>query len=173
MSLTRANVESMLVHTYGEWLRRVGLDADTCNGTNADLNVVLEAALDARNVPIADRAAVTDDDLAGLPEGAAQRTYADARLACLEVILGHWARVDYTEGSNSQSLDQFRKGVEAERDALKKVVDLRWPLPTGVGGVAIGCMTSGVDWGAGGLYGPCCPGSVEPPFPYRWPGGLP
>lgn len=171
MPLTRAHVERVVIDQYREWLLRVGMDATTANGTNADLNGPLEAALDGREIAIADRSNIQDADLAGITTGReTQRTYADVKLATLDAILGHWAKVDYTSG-HSQSLDQFGKRVMETRKMLAAEIAIQYGTPSDIrGGVAIGCMTRGLDEGAGGLYG-CRPYAVCPSRG-RWPGRL-
>lgn len=67
MTVTRANVESILVRRVGTWLTAAGLDGTTVNGTNADLNDPIAQALLQAGYTVATITSVADADLASVP----------------------------------------------------------------------------------------------------------
>jgi len=66
MTITRANVESILIKRVGKLMTAADMDGSTVGGTNADLNDPIGRALRRIGYTTASIIAVADVDIAGV-----------------------------------------------------------------------------------------------------------
>jgi hypothetical protein len=122
MPLIVAGLETDLLVLLGPYLVRVGLDGITADGSNPSLRIPIRRAARRLGVTVAGDA-VTDEELAtfdGDPE-----VFSDlAELKALEIIWGHWPKVDMQAGEESQSLSQLADRIQ------KRIADLKASLGT-------------------------------------------
>lgn len=117
MSISRANVENVLVHRVGPLLTKGGQDGTTVDGTNDDLSDPIAWALrqvgystaDITNPTTAEVAAAVDD---------VDEVVDMAELRILESLLGNLDDVDVQVGPRREDLSQLAKQVETR---LKRV----------------------------------------------------
>jgi hypothetical protein len=84
MTVTRANLESILIRRVGTWYTSAGLDGVTVDGTNEDLNDPLATALLELGHSVADITNVSSADLVSVPDTDIPRLLAVAELRALE-----------------------------------------------------------------------------------------
>lgn len=162
MPLTRAYLESTVVHAFGPWLEAVGLDVANVDGTNADLNDVIYTALASLGYTVADPADVNDADLAAVPAAQEYRVRLIVQLHVLFLVRRRFMAVDYSAGNRSRSLGQLWPRLEAMIGDLREEVAAQGGMPVAYAMAAAGKMTGGKDRGAGGLRWPCPAEAYDP-----------
>ncbi len=144
MTITRTQVERVLIRRCGKLLTAAGLDGATSNGTNDDLDDPIGSALRALGLSVADLSAVADTDLAAVTDAQIDQLLDVAELRTLETIEGNLDQVDITIGPRSESLNQLAKQVRTKIDAKRAALAAEYG--TGVAGLG---MTAVVDnWSA-------------------------
>lgn len=128
MTITRSQLEKMLVARRGQWMKNVGFDYRTSNGKNADLNDPIGYAARAAGGSVTDPASVVDVDLSGFSD--IDELLAHAELRLCENILGNYIPVDVSGLPMSQSADQFGKRVQAHIEWLRTVIKEQYPAQT-------------------------------------------
>lgn len=141
MSLTRADVEAMLVDRAAAMLALVGKDSTTVDGANASLNYPIAKAIKACGFGVTTVSAVEDADVARVPEAQENRLLDYAELYTLESVLGNWTGVDEKFGQDEQKLDQIRKGLESRIKLLEDRV--RKPYGTNLGASMSASLSGG------------------------------
>src|SRR5512139_2454820 len=121
MTLTRANVESILLRRCGTTLEKAGLDHQTENGSNLDLNDPLGYAVRLCGGPVSSAALVADADVATV---ATEDT--DALLDVAEYRL-----VETTSGPQRQNLSQWAAAIAAKVERLEKKIGDRYDIDFG------------------------------------------
>jgi len=87
VTTTRAQLESVLIRRVGAWYTAAGLDGTTINGTNADLNDPIVAALLQLGYTVANITSVADTDIDDVPDTDIARVLALAELRALETAM--------------------------------------------------------------------------------------
>jgi hypothetical protein len=172
MPLTRASLESTVVHAFRPWLEAVGLDVMTVDGTNADLNGAIYDALASSGYAVADAANVTDEDLAAIPASREYRMRLLISLQVLRLVRNWFTAVGYTAGNRSQSLSQLWPRLEGMIQELEAEITVQGGLPVLYPQASTGQMLGGFDRGAGGLAWPR-PGTLTLYDRYGYPEELP
>lgn len=142
MSLTRAQVEGVLIKRTGQMLAIAGLDGETADGSNADLNDPIGWAVRKLGGSVADVSSVANSDLENIKRVDALFDLGELRV--LETILGNYDKVDSTVGPRREEYDDLaqrllkwlpekRKQIEHEHDIslgdLKKARFQVWGGP--------------------------------------------
>lgn len=110
MSLTRAQAEGILIRRIGRLVAAASLDGTTVDGTNADLADPLATAVRQLGGTVANRATVTDADLASVAREEALLDMAELR--ALESALGNLDVVDVQVGPEREALGQLGTRLE-------------------------------------------------------------
>jgi hypothetical protein len=139
MSLTRANVESILVKRCGRLLTAADLDGSTVDGTNADLNDPIGWAVRQAGYTVTDITAVADADLASVATTNYDELLDLAELRALETILGNLDDVNIKIGPRSEDLSDLARQVEKRLELQRKKVELEYGY--GVGTLEAGVIT--------------------------------
>jgi hypothetical protein len=121
MSLTRSQVETILVKRAGKRMAFVEMDNTTVDGTNEDLADPISTALLAMDITPADISDPADSDLEDVDNPNEFLDRAELRL--LENILGNSDAVDITEGPRSERYSQFMTLLETAIARKKKQVE--------------------------------------------------
>lgn len=137
MSLTRANVETILVRRCGSLLTAAGLDGTTLDGTNVDLNDPIGYALREMGYTVDDITAVADDDVSSVSTANYDKLLDLSELRTLENIQGNLDEVDITLGPRKEALGQLPDRLEKRIERLEAKVRK-------VYGIGVGTITAGV-----------------------------
>lgn len=143
MTITRVQVERILIARCGKLLTAAGLDGATRTGANEDLNDPIGAAVRALALTVADLSAVADTDLASVTDAQIDQLLDVAELRTLETIEGNLDQVDITIGPRSESLNQLSKQVRTKIDAKRAAVEAAYG--TGVAGLSTRAVTTAWD----------------------------
>lgn len=135
MSLTRANVETILVRRCGSLLTAAGLDGTTLDGTNVDLNDPIGYALREMGYTVDDITAVADADVSSAANY--DKLLDLSELRTLENIQGNLDEVDITLGPRKEALGQLPTRLEKRIERLEAKVRK-------VYGIGVGTITAGV-----------------------------
>lgn len=137
MSLTRANVEVILIRRLGKLLTEAELDGDTNSGTNLDLNDPIGWAIRQCGGSVASVVNVSSSEVSAIGATDYDKFFDLAEYRALQNISGNLASVDIRVGSRQENFDQLAERVEA-RIARKKMQlqqDYGWGLGTLEAGV--------------------------------------
>lgn len=115
MTVTRADVEVILVKRIGLLFEAADLNGTTVDGTNVDMNDPIGYALRRLGYAVASAVLVADSDLSGLVDDDLNAFLDLAELRCLETFLGNFDDVNIKLGPRSESFSDLR--VQAERRA--------------------------------------------------------
>ena len=115
MSLTRAQVETILVQRIGGWLTNAGL-AVTTAGSNASLNDPIGYGIRIAGGSVSSYALVADADVVTVADADLDMLLDVAELRALENVLSNFALVDAKAGPVEAKSSQFA-------DRLMKVID--------------------------------------------------
>lgn len=129
MSITRAQIETVLVAKLGKTLTFCGLDGTTTNGTNASLTDPLAWAMRQAGYALASPVAVVDADLVAVDDVDEVIDFASLRAA--ENALGNFDAVDISVGPRSESYDQMRTGLERMIDRQRATLSKKYGLDVG------------------------------------------
>ena len=132
MTLTRAQVETVLVKRCGPLLTAAGM-AVTYAGANADLNDPIGYAIRKSGGTVATLTTVADSDVTSVDSTLTDQLLDLAELRTLESILGNLDDVDIRVGPRDEKLSQLRTGLE---ERLKRLQD-RVEQEYGVTGVSV------------------------------------
>lgn len=114
MSLTRANIEAVLIKRCGHLLTVAGLDGATAGGTNADLGDPIAFALRQIGCSVATPASPTDAEVASASTGDTDQLLDLAEIRVLETILQHLLDlVDTEAGARVDNYSQLAAGIQA------------------------------------------------------------
>ncbi len=122
MPLTVAAIEAELLILVGPYLRRVGLDGTTADGTNVALRGPIRRAVLTLGLTTAGPVAVVDADVAAVAGFALEKLLDVAELKALEMCWGNWPEVDQSAEGTSQSLSQLADRLERRIEALMERV---------------------------------------------------
>ena len=128
MTLTRANVEVMLISRVGKLFDLISLDGTTVDGTNVDLNDPIASALLRLDYAVASIVLVSDADIASVSTDDYQAVLDLAELRALENWLGNNTLVNFRLGPRSESFSDLLKTTEARVARLKEFIPVRYGL---------------------------------------------
>lgn len=137
MTITRANVEAILVQRTGPLLTAAGMDGTTVSGANASLNDPIGYAIRKLALTVASIASVADSDLSGVSVDDYDKLLDLAEYRTLESILGNLDDVNISVGSRSESLGQLSDQVEKKMDRLVARIEREY-------GIGLGTLQAGV-----------------------------
>lgn len=138
MSLSRANVESILVRRVGKWLAAADL-AVTSAGANADLNDPIGWAIRQLSLTVDDITAVDNDDVARVGVSDYDQFLDLAELRTLMTIQQNLDDVDITVGPRSEKYDQLAGRVE--KALARKLAQVERDYGYGLGTLEAGVLT--------------------------------
>jgi hypothetical protein len=119
MSLTRVQVETILVKRCGPLLTAAGM-ATTFAGANTDLNDPIGYAIRKSGGTVTAITAVVDADIATIDSSDHDQLLDLAELRTLETILGNLDDVDIRVGPRDEKLSQLRTDLEKRLARLQK-----------------------------------------------------
>lgn len=137
MSLTRAQVEKVLIKRCGLLMTAAGLDGVTFAGTNDDLNDPIGTALRACGLSVTDVTSVSDGDLASVSDDLFDQLFDIAEHRTLLNIEGNFDQVDITLGPRSESRNQLAAQIRAKIDRLEARISRLY-------GIGLGTLSAGV-----------------------------
>ena len=146
MTLTRANVEAIIVQRTGPLMLKAGM-AITVAGSNASLNDPIGWALRQLGYTVADIATVADGDVAGVTPADLDLFLDYAEYRTLVSILTNLTLVDTKVGSRAESLSQLAGQVQARLTLLAELLGI------GVGELTVGTLTYDFAEHAGDVNG--------------------
>lgn len=111
MTLTRTNVETILIKRTGNLLQEAGLDY-IISGSNSDLNDPIGWAIRRLEGSVASVTSVADSDLSAIDTSDYDQLFDLAEYRTLENISGNLTYVDLTVGPRSERLGQLAEMVE-------------------------------------------------------------
>jgi len=121
MALTRANVESILLRRCGTTLQQAGLDYQTQNGQNEDLNDPIGMALRMLAYTTDDATSVSDDDLSGVDALDHDALLDVAEWRVLETVYNTVLdQVDTTVGPQRRNLAQWSAALSHKIERVEK-----------------------------------------------------
>ena len=124
MTVTRANIESILVQRCGALMSFAGM-AITSAGANASLNDPIGYALRQTGYTVGNVANVADSDLATLDVDDLDQILDVAEYRTLENIGGNLDDVDITNGPESERFSQLSTALEKRMTRLEqRITDL-------------------------------------------------
>lgn len=141
MTLTRANVEAILVQRTGPLLTAGGMDGATVNGANASLNDPIGYAIRKSGLAVSNIASVADSDLTGVSSDDYDQLLDLAEYRTLENILGNLDDVNITVGSRTEALGQLSDQVEKKMDRLAARIEREYGV--GLGTLQVGVINLG------------------------------
>ena len=127
MSLTRANIETILVKRCGPLMTAAGM-ATTVLGSNADLNDPIGYAVRKAGGSVTSFVAVADADIAGVDELGYDQLLDLAELRTLETILGNLDDVDLRVGPRDEKFSQLRTDTEKRMERLQKRIEKEYGI---------------------------------------------
>lgn len=138
MTVTRANVEAILVKRTGALMTKAGL-AVTVVGSNADLNDPIGWALRRIGLTVITASLVTDADLASVTDAQLDEFLDLAEYRTLESVLGNLAAVDTKLGPRDEKLSQLASQIEKKLTRLAKGLEAEYGY--GIGTLSVGVLT--------------------------------
>lgn len=142
MTITRTQVERILVRRCGLMMTAAGLDGVTINGTNDDLDDPIGVALRASGLSVADISAVSDADLAAVTDDLIDQVLDIAELRALQNVEGNFDQVDITIGPRSESLNQIAAQLKPKIERLEMRISRLYNI--GLGALSAGVI--GLDF---------------------------
>jgi len=140
-SLTRADVESVLIRRAGKLMTKVGLDGVTISGANLDLNDPIRRAARQIGVTVSDPILVADADLASLVCWQVEYLLDVAELRLLESIWENWTEVSQAVSLGKIEAQQLADRIEKRIDKLEERI--RKPYGRNIGLVSGGSIRHG------------------------------
>lgn len=119
MSLTRADVEAILVKRVGPLLTSAGMDGTTVDGTNADLNDPIGGSILNLGYTVLNIVSIVDADVAQVQADEYSEILNVAELLTLENILGNLDDVDITVGPRTEKLSQIAAQVQRKIERIE------------------------------------------------------
>lgn len=137
MTITRAQIERVLIKRCGLLMTAANLDGTTFDGTNEDLNDPIGYALRACELTVADISAVDDADCVGVTADLVDKVLDVAELRLLNNIEGNLDQVDVTIGPHSERRGQLATMIRTKINAKEALVGRLY-------GVGLGTLSAGV-----------------------------
>ena len=134
MSITRTQVETLLIRRAGKRMTFVGMAVST-EGVNDDLIDPISTALQRMGYSPADITDIQDSDLTGVENVLELIDLAELRL--LENILGNMDMVDISIGDRSERLSQFTADLAKAIERKQATIEKQY-------GIGLGSLSAGV-----------------------------
>lgn len=131
MTITRADLENVLISRAGKLMTAADLDGTTLNGTNADLNDPIATGLRRAGYSVASLAKVVDGDVASVLDEDVDKVLDLAELRLCENIEGNYDDVDISVTDRSESLNQLARQVQTKIDRLQKKIERAYGIGQG------------------------------------------
>jgi len=125
MTVTRANVEAILVQRCGRLMSFVGM-AVTVAGSNASLNDPIGYALRQSGYSVANISSVADLDLASVAADDLDMVLDYAELRTLESVAGNMDAVDIANGPEKENFSQAATAVDKRIAKLSEKITLTY-----------------------------------------------
>lgn len=125
MTITRANLESILVKRCGSMMSLVNM-AVTYAGANADLNDPIGYALRWAGYSVDDVSSVSNADVAELEDADIDQILDVAELRILQSIQGNYTLVDITNGPESEKFSQTIAVLNARASKLAAHIEANY-----------------------------------------------
>ena len=122
MTLTRANIEAILVQRCGAYMTAAGMVV-TIAGSNANLNDPIGYAVRMCDGTVTDYLTVADADILTVNSTDYDKLLDIAELRTLENILGNLDDVDITVGPRTEKLNQLALNLLARANRLNKRIE--------------------------------------------------
>lgn len=142
MTLTRAQVELILISRCGPVMKAAGMDVNANPSPNADLNDPIGYALRRLGYSVADVSAVANTDVDDVSTDDYDALFDLAELRTLQNVIGNYALVDSRVGQLSESYSQLRDGLEKRIEKLKDQIESDY----GIGGSSLQGGTIELDF---------------------------
>ena len=137
MTITRDNVEAILVQRCGKLLAAADMDGTTIAGTNASLNDPIGWSTRRLGYPVANLTSVSNADLASVADEEVDQLLDLAELRTLQNIEGNLDDVDISANGRSESLGQLVKQVQTRLERVKAAIEKEY-------GTGLGTLSAGV-----------------------------
>jgi hypothetical protein len=128
MTITRANVEEVLIRRCGKLMTAADLDGVSYFGANADLNDPIGWALRQMEYSVASLVNVSDVDLADVTDAEVDQLLDMAEYRLMENIEGNYDDVDISASGRSESLSQLMVQVTKRLERLKAKIETLYGL---------------------------------------------
>ena len=137
MTITRANVEEVLIRRCGKLMTAADLDGESYYGANKDLNDPIGWALRQMEYAVAALVNVADSDLAAVTDADVDQLLDMAEYRLMDNIEGNFDDVDISANGRSESLSQLMVQVTKRLERLKTKIEAVYGLGLGTieGGV--------------------------------------
>jgi hypothetical protein len=137
MTITRANVEEVLIRRAGKLMAAADLDGASYHGANADLNDPIGWALRQMEYAVASLVNVADSDLASVTDADIDQLLDMAEYRLMENVEGNFDDVDISANGRSERLSQLMEQVTKRLERLKTKIET-------VYGLGLGTLDAGV-----------------------------
>jgi len=128
MTITREDVESILIKRVGKLMTAADMDGSTVDGTNVDLNDPVGRALRRIGYTTADITAVADADIANVGVVDYDKFLDVSEYHVLQNVMGNFDDVDISVGPRSESLSQLVKQAERKLKQLEEYIIAEYDL---------------------------------------------
>ncbi|HQP27413.1 MAG TPA: hypothetical protein PLL58_06245 [Candidatus Syntrophosphaera sp.] len=139
MTITRTQVEKILLKRAARRMAFVEMDIAKSDGTNADLNDPIAYAVRLCGLSVADISDVKDSDLAPLPDSDIDKLLDLAELRLLQNIFGNLDSVDERTGPVQNAYSQFGTQLETALKRLEEKCQRNYGV--GQGTISVGYIT--------------------------------
>lgn len=123
MTITRAQIETILISRTGGLLLAAELDVTTVNGTNADLADPISKAASLLGIEVADVTNITDTELSGVAQTDVTELLDRAELATYRMIAGNLSLTDIYIGPRREFFSQLARQVQKNIDQLSEEIE--------------------------------------------------
>jgi hypothetical protein len=131
MTITRAQVEQVLVKRAGKLMTAADLDGTTHSGVNTDLNDPIGWALRQMSYTVTSLTNVTDADLAPVATADVDQLLDMAEFRLMENIEGNFDDVDISANGRSESLSQLMLQVTKRVERMRSKLEIQYGLGAG------------------------------------------
>ena len=139
MTVTRANVEAVLVKRCGQLMQAASMDGISCAGANLDMNDPIGGALRRLGYVVASMAAVTDTDVAQVSDVKLDALLDLAEVRVLENVISHLDDATVYSGMSGSSRMASRvRQIQAMVDRKRSYVEREHKL--GLGQLEVGVV---------------------------------
>ena len=126
MPMTRAQCETVIISRVGGWMRAVGMDGFTRDGSNVDLADPIGQMMRSIGYSMTDPINPSDADFTAIPSTSYEQALSVATLFTMRSILGRFSDVDEWAGTDKQSWDDFGKRVQSAIDDYQEDLKNRY-----------------------------------------------
>ena len=131
MTITRAQIETVLIRRAGKLMTAADLDGTTHHGVNADLNDPIGWALRQMGYSVTTLTNVVDADMATVADDEIDQLLDMSEYRLLENIEGNYDDVDISANGRSESLNQLIVQVAKRLERVKAKVESTYGFGAG------------------------------------------